>query len=170
MWFVAKQYPGSHRCIYLSFLYSPLIWNCSSGFLCRLQHLQFWRVRASYFVKSLSIQVWYFLMVRLRLCILGKNTRTGMLCSRCIISGDREVNFLVWEILKQIWIINISSEKENQEFYRKTGVVCTSNGDYLKFLKDKSKGLEAEDSRQREKTEDNDWKPTSRVSRGYKKC
>lgn len=77
-----------------------------------------------------------------------------MLRSQCIISGDREVNFLVWEILKQIWIINSSSEKENQEAYRETGVVCMSNGDYLKFLKGKNKGLKAEDSSQ--KTKDND--------------
>lgn len=52
---------------------------------------------------------------------------------------DHKVNFLVWEILKQIWMINISSEKENQDAYRDIGVVCTSNGDQLKFSTDKEK-------------------------------
>lgn len=40
--------------------------------------------------------------------------------SQCII--DHKVNFLVWEILKQIWMINISSEKENQDAYKDIGV------------------------------------------------
>lgn len=67
-------------------------------------------------------------MIRRRLCIFGKNIMKGMLSSsQCII--DHKVNFLVWEILKQTWMISISSEKENQDAYRDIGVVCTNNDD-----------------------------------------
>ena len=58
----------------------------------------------------------YRLSLSLGLSDVSSYIRDGMACSsQCLVSGEREGSFLVWETVKQIWVVNIPSEKENQD-------------------------------------------------------
>lgn len=116
-------------------------------------------------------RVRHFLTSPFPVCILARKRGQGCCVLLGASYGENEVNFLVGEILRHIWLINIPREKENQKASREAGVVCMSNCDLAQIFKGqeqrcRSQGFKAERKKKLERVMSAELTP--RVSGGCK--